>query len=262
MNFTQPSIDPVILSISFLELRWYSFAYILGFIIGSLIIKKLNRACGTLIEERQIDNFFIWAVIGVILGGRIGYVLFYQFNLFINNPLYIFQIWNGGMSFHGGLMGLIISIYFFTKKININFFYLSDLVCIVSPIGIFFGRIANFINTELIGRPTDFFITIIYPSIDNLPRHPSQIYEAIFEGIILFLILIIYFLRNGIQNKIGYVSGLFLINYSLFRILLEFLREPDTHLGLYFNVISMGQILSLPVLFYGVFIIKFYANKK
>tara|TARA_B100000575_G_scaffold280854_1_gene270838 strand:+ start:447 stop:1235 length:789 start_codon:yes stop_codon:yes gene_type:complete len=262
MNFTQPSIDPIIFSISFLEIRWYSLAYILGFVIGSLLIKKLNRSFGNLIEDKKLDSFFIWAVFGVILGGRIGYVFFYQINLFVNNPLYIFEIWNGGMSFHGGLVGLIISIYFFTKKINVSFFYLSDLVSIVAPIGIFFGRIANFINTELIGRPTDFFITIIYPSIDDIPRHPSQIYEALFEGIILFLILIIYFFRNNNPNKVGYLSGIFLIYYSIFRIFLEFLREPDTHIGLYFNLMSMGQILSLPVLLFGIFILRIYATKK
>ena len=262
MNFIQPSIDPILLTIGFLELRWYSLAYIFGFIIGSIALKRLNKISGQIIDDKKLDSFFIWAVLGVILGGRIGYVFFYQINLFTNNPYYIFEIWNGGMSFHGGLIGLIISIYFFTKKINISFFYLSDLICLVAPIGIFLGRIANFINTELIGRPTDFFISVVYPSIDNLHRHPSQLYEALFEGIILFIILNIYFLKYNNSNRVGSTSGLFLIIYSVFRIFLEFLREPDTHIGLYFNFISIGQILSLPLLLFGIFILGFYATKK
>jgi len=173
MNFIQPSIDPVIFSFSFIDIRWYSLAYIFGLIFGLILIKRLNRIKGNLISINQLDNFFIWAVIGIIFGGRIGYVLFYQTYLFIENPFYIFEIWNGGMSFHGGLIGIIVSTYFFCKINDIDFFYLSDLVSIVAPIGLFLGRIANFINTELIGKPTDFFISVIYPTIDNLPRHPS-----------------------------------------------------------------------------------------
>ena len=157
MKFIQPSIDPVILSLSFIEIRWYSLAYIFGLIFGLYLIKKLNKIKGNIISNNELDNFFLWAVLGIIIGGRIGYVFFYQTKLFIDNPLYIFEIWNGGMSFHGGLAGISLSIYIFTKIKNIEFLYLSDLVSVVAPIGLFFGRIANFINTELIGKPTDFF---------------------------------------------------------------------------------------------------------
>ena len=256
MNFIQPSIDPVILSFGFIDIRWYSLAYIFGLIFGLILIKRLNRIKGNLISINQLDNFFIWAVIGIIFGGRIGYVLFYQTYLFIENPFYIFEIWNGGMSFHGGLIGIIVSTYFFCKINDIDFFYLSDLVSIVAPIGLFLGRIANFINTELIGKPTDFFISVIYPTIDNLPRHPSQLYEALFEGLVLFIILISYFFKNNKKIKNGFITGLFLVLYSFFRFIIEYMREPDLHLGLFFNFISMGQILSIPLFILGIILLR------
>ncbi|MDC2979487.1 prolipoprotein diacylglyceryl transferase [Pelagibacteraceae bacterium] len=259
MKFIQPSIDPVILSLSFIEIRWYSLAYIFGLIFGLYLIKKLNKIKGNIISNNELDNFFLWAVLGIIIGGRIGYVFFYQTKLFIDNPLYIFEIWNGGMSFHGGLAGISLSIYIFTKIKNIEFLYLSDLVSVVAPIGLFFGRIANFINTELIGKPTDFFISVIYPSIDNQPRHPSQLYEAFFEGLILFIILYFYFFKS---KNTGLISGMFLILYSLFRFLIEFLREPDSHLGLFFNFISMGQILCIPISIFGITLIFYNVYKR
>ena len=234
MIFIQPSINPVFISLGFIDIRWYSLAYIFAFIFGSLIIKKINSTSYRLISDDKIDKFFIWAIIGVILGGRIGYVLFYQTNLFFTKPTYILEIWNGGMSFHGGLIGMILSIYLFSLKYKIQFFYLSDLVSLVAPIGLFLGRISNFINTELYGRVTDFPLAIIYPLVDNNPRHPSQLYEAFFEGIILFLILLFYFSKKTKKYIIGTISGLFLIFYSTFRFLIEYLREPDYHLGLIF----------------------------
>jgi phosphatidylglycerol:prolipoprotein diacylglycerol transferase len=254
MIFIQPSINPVILSLGFVDIRWYSLAYIFAFIFGSIFIKKLNRKSYNLLSDIQIDRFFIWAVIGVIIGGRIGYVLFYQTNLFFSEPLYILEIWNGGMSFHGGLIGMIFSIYLFSIKNNIRFFYLSDLVSLVAPIGLFLGRISNFINTELYGRITDFPFAVIYPLIDNNPRHPSQLYEASFEGLILFIIIFIYFNKNPKKYLIGNVSALFLIFYSLFRFLVEYLREPDYHLGLLFNYFSMGQLLCIPLFLVGLVI--------
>ncbi len=262
MNFIQPSIDPVIFSIGFIEFRWYSFAYILGFILGSIIIKKLNNFRGNIIETNNLDNFFVWSVVGVILGGRIGYVLFYQIDTFLLNPLFLFQIWKGGMSFHGGLLGIILSMFIFCKINGENFFYLSDLVSVVAPIGIFFGRIANFINTELIGRPTEFYISIVYPKIDNIPRHPSQLYEAFFEGLLLFIILLIFFIRRSKFRNFGVTSGLFLFFYGFFRFFIEYLREPDSHLGLLFNFISMGQLLSIPLFIFGIILIQNNAFRK
>ena len=255
MIFIQPSINPVVMSLGFIDIRWYSLAYIFAFILGSVIIKRLNSGSYRLISDDKIDKFFIWAIIGVILGGRIGYVLFYQTNLFFTKPAYILEIWNGGMSFHGGLIGMILSIYLFSLKYKIQFFYLSDLVSLVAPIGLFLGRISNFINTELYGRVTDFPLAIIYPLVDNNPRHPSQLYEAFFEGIILFLILLFYFSKKPKKYIIGTISGLFLIFYSIFRFLIEYIREPDYHLGLIFYYFSMGQLLCIPVLLAGLWIV-------
>jgi phosphatidylglycerol:prolipoprotein diacylglycerol transferase len=255
MIFIQPSINPVVMSLGFIDIRWYSLAYIFAFILGSVIIKKLNSSSYRLISDDKIDKFFIWAIIGVILGGRSGYVLFYQTNLFFTKPTYILEIWNGGMSFHGGLIGMILSIYLFSLKHKIRFFYLSDLVSLVAPIGLFLGRISNFINTELYGRVTDFPLAIIYPLIDKNPRHPSQLYEAFFEGIILFIILLFYFSNRPKQYIIGNISGLFLIFYSIFRFLIEYLREPDYHLGLVFYYFSIGQLLCIPFLLAGIWII-------
>jgi len=255
MIFIQPSINPVVMSLGFIDIRWYSLAYIFAFILGSVIIKRLNNGSYRLVSDDKIDKFFIWAIIGVILGGRIGYVLFYQTNLFFTKPTYILEIWNGGMSFHGGLIGMILSIYLFSLKYKIQFFYLSDLVSLVAPIGLFLGRISNFINTELYGRVTDFPLAIIYPLVDNNPRHPSQLYEAFFEGIILFLILLFYFSKKPKKYNIGTISGLFLIFYSIFRFLIEYLREPDYHLGLIFYYFSMGQLLCIPFLLAGLWIV-------
>ena len=255
MILIQPSINPVIFSLGFVDIRWYSLAYIFAFIFGSILIKKLNRQSYNILSDFQIDRFFIWAVIGVIIGGRIGYVFFYQTSLFFSNPFYILEIWNGGMSFHGGLIGMIISIYLFSLKNNIRFFYLSDLVSLVAPIGLFLGRISNFINTELYGRVTEFPFAIIYPLIDNNPRHPSQLYESFFEGFILFIILFIYFNKKPKKYLIGNVSALFLIFYSFFRFIIEYLREPDYQLGLFFNYFSMGQLLCIPLFFTGLIIL-------
>ena len=254
MILIQPSIDPVIFSIGVLDIRWYSLSYIMAFVIGSFLIKKFNKEFSNSISNKEIDNFFLWAILGVIIGGRLGYVIFYQTNIFILDPFHIFKIWKGGMSFHGGLAGMIVSIYFFCKKNKLSFFYLADLVSLVAPIGLFFGRIANFINTELYGRITDFPFAVIYPSIDQFPRHPSQLYEAFFEGFLLFTILLYYFYKKKENELIGKISGLFLLLYSFFRFSIEYLREPDVHLGLFLGYFSMGQLLCVPLLIFGILI--------
>ena len=255
MILFHPSIDPVIFSIGFVEIRWYSLAYIGAFLIGSHLIKFLNSKKKIKIESKLVDNFFIWSVIGVLLGGRIGYVIFYQFEYFLSEPVYLLQIWKGGMSFHGGLLGMICSIKIFSSKNKIGFFTLADLISIVAPIGIFFGRIANFINVELIGRVTEFPFAIIYPTIDYLPRHPSQLYEAFFEGAVLFLILILVFFKNISSSKTINLSGLFLLFYGIFRFTIEFLREPDSHIGLIYNFLTLGQIFSIPLILCGLIIL-------
>ena len=255
MIFTHPSIDPVIFSIGFVEIRWYGIAYIAAFLIGSYLIKSFSQKLKYNINNDVIDKFFIWAIIGVIFGGRIGYVLFYQIENFIINPIYIFYIWNGGMSFHGCLIGMIISIFLFSKKNKISFFKLTDLVSFVAPIGLFFGRMANFINVELIGRVTDFPLAIIYPTIDKFPRHPSQLYEALFEGLIIFILLLIFILKKMPNINISNISGLFLFFYGIFRFFIEFLREPDQQIGLFFSIFSMGQILCIPMILFGLFLL-------
>ncbi len=254
MIFLQPSIDPVIFSFSFIEIRWYSLAYIFSFLIGVYLIKILNRKSINQIKNKEIDDFFIWAIIGVILGGRIGYVIFYQSIIFFDNPLYIFYIWKGGMSFHGGLFGMILSIYLYSLRKSFNFFLLADLVSIVAPIGLFLGRIANFINVELYGRVTNFPFAVIYPTVDNLPRHPSQLYEAFFEGVVIFILLIYLNKLKFIQKRTGLISSFFLFFYSIFRFFIEFTREPDVHLGLYLNFLTMGQILCIPLFILSIFI--------
>ena len=254
MILVHPLIDPVILSFGFLEIRWYGLAYVLGFLIGLFLIKKFNSKSSFSITSNNIDNFFIWSVIGVILGGRLGYVAFYQTSSLFNNPISIFFIWQGGMSFHGGLVGIILSVWIYSKYKKINFFQLSDLISIVAPIGIFLGRLANFINVELYGRKTEFVFAMIYPNIDNQPRHPSQLYEAFFEGIVLFLILYLFSKHVFMKTKFGLTTSFFLIFYGVFRFILEFLREPDTHLGLYYNFFTMGQLLSIPMILLGIII--------
>ena len=252
MLLIHPSINPVIVSFGIIQIRWYGIAYVLGFLLGIYLIKQINQGYQKRIKNKQIDDFFIWSVIGVILGGRIGYVLFYQTATILTDPINILFIWKGGMSFHGGLIGIIISIFLFSKKYSINFFQLSDLVSSVAPIGLFFGRLANFINVELYGRVTDFPLAMIYPSIDQAPRHPSQLYEAFFEGVLLFIILRYCNKKNYSQNNFGFITSLFLILYGIFRFLIEFLREPDAHIGLVLNSITMGQLLSIPLVIMGV----------
>jgi len=252
MLLIHPSIDPVIVSFGTLQIRWYGLAYVISFLIGIYFIKQINQHYQKKIENKKIDDFFIWAIIGVILGGRIGYILFYQSSSIFTDPLNILYIWKGGMSFHGGLIGITLAALLFSEKYSVNFFQLSDLVSCVAPIGLFLGRLANFINVELYGRVTDFPFAMIYPSIDLFPRHPSQLYEAFFEGIILFIILIYYNKKNYNKNNFGLVTSLFFILYGVVRILIEFLREPDEHIGLFLNFFSMGQLLCIPLIIIGV----------
>ena len=242
MIFLHPSIDPVIFSLGSIEIRWYGLAYVAAFLLGIQLMKRFNNKIQENINTKIIDDFFIWSIIGVIVGGRLGYVIFYQTLIFLNDPFYIFYIWQGGMSFHGALIGIIIASYFFSKKNKQELFVFLDLIAIASPIGIFFGRITNFINGELIGKATNASWGIIYPMIDDIPRHPSQLYEAFLEGIILFILMnLIYFKKN---YKIGTCSYMFLIYYGILRIISEFFREPDVQLGYLFGSISMGILLS------------------
>ena len=251
------NFDPVAIEIFSLEIRWYSLAYIIGIVLGWYFAKKyfVNKNIFT-----KFDDYITYIIIGLILGGRLGYVLFYNFDFYFNNFLDIFKIWQGGMSFHGAVLGIIIASIIYAKKNDDDVFEYLDVVALVSPIGIFFGRIANFINSELYGSITNVPWAVTFIKIDDLPRHPSQLYEALLEGLILFLILI-YF-KNKFSKKPGLISGLFLIFYSIFRFFVEFYRLPDEQLGYIFLNLSMGQIISLIFIFSGVVLFYFKYEKR
>ena len=245
------NFDPVAFSVFSLEFRWYSLAYVFGILIGWILAKKIFIESYELREK--FDDYITFLIIGVIVGGRLGYVIFYNFDYYSNNVFEIFKIWQGGMSFHGGLLGVIITTIWFAKKNDQDPYIYLDVVSYVAPIGIFFGRIANFINSELYGKETDLFWGVKFVKIDNLYRHPSQLYEAFFEGILLFIILM--YLRSKISTKIpGFISAIFLIIYSIFRFVIEFLRVPDEHLGYILFDLSMGQIISFIFLIIGCYL--------
>ncbi len=235
------NFDPVALEIFSLEISWYSLAYIFGIILGWILAKKLFIL--DIEVKNKFDDYLTYLIIGIILGGRFGYIFIYNLSFYINNPLDIFKIWQGGMSFHGGLIGVIFASIFFAKKNNQNPFLYLDIVALVAPVGLFFGRIANFINSELYGTITNVPWAVTFIQVDNIPRHPSQLYEALLEGLFLFLLLI-YF-RKKFLKKPGVISGLFLIIYSIFRFFVEFYRVPDEQLGYIFLNLTMGQVVSL-----------------
>ncbi len=234
------NFDPVAIEIFSLEIRWYSLAYIIGILLGWYLAKKIFIPNNI---KARFDDYVTYVIIGLILGGRLGYILLYNLEHYLNNFLDIFKIWQGGMSFHGGVIGIIISSILFSKKDNEDVFKYLDIIALISPIGIFFGRIANFINSELYGLETSVPWAVKFIQIDNLYRHPSQLYEAFFEGIILFLILIYFWSKDYLKTP-GRLSALFLIFYSVFRFLIEYFRLPDEQLGYMFLNLTMGQLLS------------------
>jgi len=251
------NLDPVLLDFGIIVIRWYSLAYIFGIVIGWWMGKKLIRHIlkntNLKFKLEDFDDIISYLIISIILGGRIGYIIFYNFEYYMSNPLDIFKVWEGGMSFHGALVGIIIGTYLFSKKKVIATFFMLDIISCVAPIGIFLGRIANFINSELIGKVTNVSWSVIFPLVDTLPRHPSQLYEAILEGIILFLILNIQIFKR--KYKIGTSSYLFLIYYGFFRIISEIFREPDMQIGYLFDLFSMGTVLSFFMILSGLVIL-------
>ena len=244
------NFDPVAINILAFEIRWYSLAYIFGILIGWFYCKKF------LIKDSKILNLFddiiVYIILGIIIGGRLGYVILYNPTYYINNPLEIFMIWSGGMSFHGGVAGIIFATFIFSKKKNVDTFIFLDLIAMSAPIGIFLGRIANFINSELYGKATKIPWSVQFINVDTTYRHPSQIYEALLEGIVLFLLL------NFIFKKFVFISGkissLFLIYYSIFRFAVEYTREPDPQLGYLLLNLTMGQIISVVFFVVGLFL--------
>ena len=252
------NLSPILLDFGFVAIRWYSLAYILGIIIGwwygkKIIVKILNNY-DFKFDLNEFDNLISYLIVSIIVGGRLGYVLFYNLSYYASNPLNIFKIWEGGMSFHGALIGIIIATCFFSYRRNLPTFFLLDIIACVSPIGIFFGRVANFINGELVGKVTSVSWGVIFPSVDMSLRHASQLYEAALEGMILFLILNTLIFRH--KYRIGTCSYLFLIFYGTFRIFSEFFREPDTQIGYLFNYFSMGTVLSFFMIIAGIVIFK------
>ena len=256
LTLTYPAIDPVLVEIGPFAIRWYALSYVAGILLAWRYMSWLTTKSPAGITKADIDDFVVWATLGVVLGGRIGYVLFYKPGYYIYHPLDALAVWEGGMSFHGGLLGVILAIWLFARQRGYHWFALGDLVCAAVPIGLFLGRIANFINGELYGRVTDAALGMVFPRGGPLPRHPSQLYEAALEGIVLFLVLFALATRPGTFARRGLVAGTFLAGYGISRIVAEFFREPDAHLGFLFAGATMGQLLSLPLVFAGLWLIR------
>ncbi len=251
-----PNIDPIIVSLGPLSVRWYGMMYLLGFIAAYLLAKK--RLPTSPWNRDQLSDLLFWGFVGVIIGGRLGYVFFYQFGLFLQDPLYLFYIHTGGMSFHGGLLGVIAAMFWQARRLNASFLQVADFIAPLVPIGLGAGRIGNFLNAELWGRTTDVPWAIIFPGAGPQPRHPSQLYEFALEGVLLFIILWLYSAR---PRPTGAVGGLFLMGYGAFRFIVEFYREPDAHIGLYQVGLSQGQLLCIPMILGGLGLMV-YAYKK
>ncbi len=251
-----PEIDPVAFEIGVLAVRWYSLAYLVGIVGGWFYAKKLIANHSSFeISYKNLDDFVTWAVLGVILGGRFFYVMVYNPIYYIENPIDALKIWQGGMSFHGGAIGVITASYLYCRKNSLDFLKLMDICACAAPIGLFFGRIANFVNAELYGRTTDVAWAVIFPNSDGMPRHPSQLYQAFTEGLLLFIIMFILARYTNISARKGALSGVFLVGYWVARTFCELFREPDSQIGFLFGNITMGQFLSLPMLMVGSYLL-------
>ena len=254
LGFAYPEISPVIFSLGFIEVRWYSMAYLVGILLGwwlaAIRVQKYNIG----LSKENCEDLAFYVTIGIILGGRLGYVLFYGEGQYWHHPLEIFAVWHGGMSFHGGIMGVIIASYIFSRLIKYPYLRITDLIAPVVPIGIFFGRLANFINDELWGRITDVAWAVRFPRGGYLPRHPSQIYEALSEGILLFIVLNLMWRNKWCREHNGVISGAFLLGYASCRLIVEQFREPDAQIGFLWLGLTMGQWLSVPIILLGIWL--------
>lgn len=249
------NIDPILFEWGFVVIRWYSLAYIGGLMFAWWYLAKMGDEKKSPFTRAHIDDFVMWATFGVIFGGRLGYVLFYNPSYYASNPGDILRLWDGGMSFHGGLGGVMLAVIAFAYKYKINLFQFADRIAVVSPMGLFFGRVSNFINGELWGAPSELPWAMVFPGGGDVARHPSQLYEGLLEGLLLFLILNWLYTKTPIKNQVGMLTGVFFIGYGMARYGLEFVRVPDAHLGLLGGIMSMGQLLSLPMIGFGLWLI-------
>ena len=250
-----PEIDPVLIQLGPFAIRWYALAYIAGLVLGWQIMRRVCIQPPKILSPEKIDDFLLWAALGVILGGRLGYVLFYKPGFYLSQPLSILTVWEGGMSFHGGFLGVVVAITAFAIRNKVPIFMLSDLVAMVVPIGLFFGRIANFINGELWGRSTDVAWAMVFPRGGPLPRHPSQLYQAFFEGVVLLSVMVLVWRLTDGRRRPGLLTGVFCVGYGVARIVGEVFREPDAFLGYIWGPLTMGMLLSVPLLVFGGWLI-------
>jgi len=250
-----PMIDPVLFEIGPFALRWYALAYVVGLLLGWRYARSLCHRAPSPASEADMDDFLVWATLGVLLGGRLGYVLFYKSGYYLDNPLAALEVWKGGMSFHGGLLGVVVATLLFCRVRKIPTLAFGDIIFCVAPIGLFLGRLANFINGELAGRVTDVPWAMVFPGWGSEPRHPSQLYEAALEGLALLIILNVLWRVDAVRLRPGFLGGVFLIGYALARTFVEQFRQPDAHLGFLTAGTTMGQWLSVPMLIIGVLLI-------
>ena len=251
-----PAFDPVLIALGPLQIRWYALAYITGLVSGWQVMRRLVRLPPAIASVQQTDDFLTWATLGVVLGGRLGYVLFYQPGFYLQHPLQIPAVWTGGMSFHGGMLGVVCALILFCRANAIPLLGFADRMAIVTPIGLGLGRIANFINGELWGREApDWLPWAMQPTPLSTPVHPSQLYEAFMEGFVLLTIMLILVTRPGVRARFGVLTGVFLVGYGCARIIGELFREPDSFLGFLWAGITMGQLLSIPMILAGLFLI-------
>ncbi|MEA1937788.1 MAG: prolipoprotein diacylglyceryl transferase [Pseudomonadota bacterium] len=257
-----PDIDPIAFQLGPLAVRWYALAYLAGFVASWAWLKRIVRSTGGKPDERDIDDFLTWAVIGVILGGRLGYVMIYNSAHYLTHPAEILMIWRGGMSFHGGLLGVLIVLWIFSHRRGYGFFTIGDPLVCVAPVGLFFGRLANFVNGELFGRPTDGPFGVVFPG-ESFARHPSQLYEALLEGVLLLILMMTARRYPFFRDRPGALSGLFFVGYSLVRFTVEFVRMPDSQIGFVIGPLTMGHLLSIPMTAFGLWLmLRFCVDKK
>jgi phosphatidylglycerol:prolipoprotein diacylglycerol transferase len=251
-----PQFDPVLVRLGPLAIRWYALAYIGGLLVGMWLVRKLVQRTPAVAHPDQVSDFLTWATLGVVLGGRLGYVLFYQPGRFLTHPVQILEVWGGGMSFHGGMLGVAVAIVLFCRRTRINVLGFADRIAVAAPIGLFLGRIANFINGELWGRAAPDWLpwAMIFPgeAAGGIPRHPSQLYQALLEGVVLFVIMLLLARSEWVRGRFGMLTGAFLSGYAVARFIGEFFRQPDPFLGFLYAGATMGQLLSLPMLAAGI----------